>query len=173
MPRYHFHLVSDCARVPDCDGVDLADAWAAQREAFLVVDELVKPGSSAQHRKWTGWSVQVVDDRGDEVLFVPVGGLTAGRDAERNGARSVPAAERTGARNAAPGGGDRVHRRRRADAYGGDNLHRTTDAMWRDEQCKELRRALAMQIDAARETARLSVKLIEQARTLPVASPSS
>jgi hypothetical protein len=29
MPRYLFHLVSDCARVPDREGTDLADAGAA------------------------------------------------------------------------------------------------------------------------------------------------
>lgn len=165
MPRYHFHLVSDYARVPDCDGVVLSDAWAARREAFLVADELLKPGSPEQQRKWNGWSVQVIDQSGTEVLFVSVAGVVACAEREAEARRTV----RDQDGSLAPV--DRRHGRLHNEIF--DHTERlAAEVRAHLERCKQLQRAVARQIQAARETARLSAQLIEQARTLPVGPPS-
>src|SRR5882757_8744488 len=102
MPRYLFHLVSDCARVPDREGTDLVDVGAARREAFLVAGELVKPGLPAQHRKWGGWSLQLIDEQGGEVLNLPVGELAArGHGAVPDQRMSAPIADRAPGEHAA------------------------------------------------------------------------
>ncbi|HEU5272346.1 MAG TPA: hypothetical protein VFU97_01690 [Xanthobacteraceae bacterium] len=172
MPRYHFHLVSDHVRVPDCEGVVLSDTWAARREAFLVADELLKPGSPQQHRKWNGWSVQVVDQFGSEVLFVSVGGVAAGTQREAEAQRASPALPAFEVRNgdASPAQAGR-HGRHANETF--DHTRRLAEEVKAHlERCKQLQRAVARQIQAARETARLSAQLIEQARTLPAGPPS-
>jgi len=157
MPHYLFHLVSPEAQVPDDDGIDLADTWAARREALLIADELLKPGSPAQLRKWRGWSLQVVEERGGQVLFVPIVDLVAGTDDD---------AERSGPGRAA------------RDGTGGHSsgTFRTTlrlaaEAVRQIEQCRQLKRAVGTQIELARETVRLSAELIERGRTLAIGNP--
>lgn len=172
MPRYHFHLVSDHVRVPDCDGVVLSDTWAARREAFLVADELLKPGSAQQHRKWNGWSVQVIDQFGSEVLFVSVAGVAAGREREADAERAGPAlpAFEVRDRDGSPAQAGRNDRHANEIV---DHTRRLAEEVKAHlERCKQLQRAVARQIQAARETARLSAQLIEQARTLPAGPPS-
>lgn len=171
MPRYHFHLISDHVRVPDCEGVALSDTWAARREAFLVADELLKPGSPEQHRKWNGWSVQVVDQFGREILFVSVAGMAARKGREADSERADPALP-------AYEGRDHDGSPPRADGHGRghnevfDHTRRlAAEVKAHLEHCKQLQRAVARQIQAARETARLSAQLIEQARALPVGPP--
>ena len=173
MPRYHFHLVSNHVRVPDCEGVILSDAWAARREAFLVADELLKPGSSAQHRKWNGWSVQVVDQFDREVLLVSVGGMVAGagQEAEAERAGGSAPTEQVRERDGPPVQGGRRNGRRSNEVFG-HTKRLAEEARAQLEQCRQLQQAIIRQIQAARETARLSVQLIEQARTLPVGPPT-
>lgn len=161
MPRFHFHLVSECARVLDSEGIVLADDWSARREAVLVAHELVKPGSAAQHRKWQGWSVQVVDGRNSEVMFVPVVELLGARSPARRGDNRDPAPDRT----------NRVQRRARTEAYS-DNIRLAAEAIRHVERCRQLKRSIDTQIELARETARLSAQLLEQWRSLPGASAS-
>jgi hypothetical protein len=160
MPRYHFHLVSNCAQVLDREGVRLADPWAAQREAFLVAEELVKPGLPAQHRKWHGWSVQVVDEQGGEVLFVPVVELLA-----------APWAGRRDKRASTPGWS--TDDRDRTDGIAHIESRRmTVQAEQHAQRCKQLQRAITAQIELAKESARRSAQLVEQWRTLAAANPS-
>jgi hypothetical protein len=168
MPRYLFHLVSDCARVPDREGTDLADVGAARREAFLVAGELVKPGLPAQHRKWDGWSLHLIDQQGGEVLNMPVGKLAAGRG---------PAAASDERTSGAPGenaASDRVARSRggiRTDVM----MHTRrliAEALRQVERCHRLHRAVSAEIELARQTARLSAQLVDQSNTLLAAKPT-
>ena len=173
MPRYLFHLVSDCARVPDREGTDLADAGAARREAFLVAGELVKPGLPAQHRKWDGWSLQLVDEQGGEILNMPVGELAARRGpaVAPDQRMSAPIADRAPGETAAS---DRVARSGggiRTDAM----MHTRrliAEARRQVERCHRLHRAVSAEIELARQTARLSAQLVEQSSSLSATKPT-
>ena len=172
MPHYLFHLVSREAQVPDSDGIDLADAWAARREALLMANELVKPGAPAQRAKWKGWSLQVVDERGSEVLFVPLNAMIA--DIRAAGQSELLSAPGDGAHgvHGVHGVHERPdHQRDRTcvDAYR-TTLRLAAEAIRQVERCRQLQRAVVTEIKSARETARLSAELMERGRTLPAGS---
>jgi hypothetical protein len=174
MPRYLFHLVSDCARVPDREGTDLADAGAACREAFLVAGELVKPGLPAQHRKWHGWSLQLIDQQGAEVLNMPVGELVAGRGhaAAPDRRMSAPTADRAPGEHATSDGVAKSAGGIRTDVI----MHTRrliAEALRQVERCHRVHRAVSAEIELARQTARLSAQLIEQSSALLAAKPTS
>ncbi len=174
MPRFHFHLVSDCALIPDSEGVVLADPGAARREALLVAEELVKPGLPAQHRKWRGWSVQVADDCGREVLLVPVVELLGAVAQRTEPARKTPAyvGAHTSHRDGAPGNTARSTGGTGKEHYA-RTLHLTAEAIRHVERCRQLQQAIAKEVELARETARLSARLVEQWRMLPAGTPSN
>ncbi|HUI97572.1 MAG TPA: hypothetical protein VLX44_17585 [Xanthobacteraceae bacterium] len=175
MPRYLFNLVSDRAEVRDHDGVDLADPWSARREAFLIADDLIRPGAPIQLRKWRGWSVQVVDERGGEVLRVPIGDLRPDtRDAAPGRPMSAGVVDRVAISHAAPDPVDRLtsdfYARLSAEAQhlAAQRHQLAAQRLRQGADCTRLRRAIRLEIERAQETARLSAQLIAQCRDLPV-----
>jgi len=150
MPHYRFNLVSDCARLPAREGIDLVDVQAARREAILIASELVKPGLPAQQRKWKGWTLQVADEQG-EILSVSFAEFFAGAE------RLAPL-ERIEIRAA-----------ERRTALTSETLRLTADAMRHVERFEHLRRELSAAIERARSTVGFSARLIEESRSLTAA----
>jgi Domain of unknown function (DUF6894) len=72
MPLYFFHLAFGDRISPDEEGVELPSRAAASREAFAVARDLSDPAIGGHPRRWAGWFLQVMDERGT-VLRTPIG----------------------------------------------------------------------------------------------------
>jgi hypothetical protein len=58
-------------KVDDPEGIELADEAAARKQAMDGVLDVQKT-RFALTKNWAGWSVEVVDDRGNRVLLLPI-----------------------------------------------------------------------------------------------------
>jgi hypothetical protein len=65
-PRYFFHLTFGQRVVPDEDGVELPNRWAARDEALAVVRDLAKPEVGGSSRRWASWFLEVADEPATE-----------------------------------------------------------------------------------------------------------
>ena len=72
MPLYFFHLSFGDRSVPDDEGVELPNRWAAREEALAVIRDLSNPEVAGNPRRWARWFLQVADE-GGEVLRMPIG----------------------------------------------------------------------------------------------------
>jgi hypothetical protein len=64
MPRFFFHLRNARKSLLDCDGMMLADAAAARREAVSAVRDFFQPATGRVPPDWEHWSFDVRDERG-------------------------------------------------------------------------------------------------------------
>jgi hypothetical protein len=71
MPRFFFTFRDAGHELPDAGGIVCADAYAARREALLVVGDLLDKRSRALPDEWKGWSLAVRDVMGRLVLDLP------------------------------------------------------------------------------------------------------
>src|SRR5262249_55284843 len=71
-PLYFFHLSFGDRTVPDDEGVELPNRFAARKEALAVIRDLADPEVAGNPRRWASWFLQVVDE-GGEVLRMPIG----------------------------------------------------------------------------------------------------
>jgi hypothetical protein len=71
-PRYFFHLTFGQRVVPDEDGVELPNRWAARDEALAVVRDLAKPEVGGSSRRWASWFLEVADEEGS-FFRIPIG----------------------------------------------------------------------------------------------------
>jgi hypothetical protein len=71
MPRFYFHFVDGQERIEDPEGIELPDEAAARTQAMQAVLDAQKT-RFALPRNWVGWSVEVVDDRGNRILLLPI-----------------------------------------------------------------------------------------------------
>ena len=71
MPRYFFNFVHDQEKIDDPEGIELPDEAAVRKQARDAVLDAQKT-RFALAKSWVGWSVEVVDDRGNRVLLLPV-----------------------------------------------------------------------------------------------------
>jgi hypothetical protein len=71
VPRYYFNFVHGQGRIDDPEGIELPDEPAARKQAMDAVLDAQKT-RFALAKSWVGWSVEVVDDRGNRVLLLPV-----------------------------------------------------------------------------------------------------
>jgi hypothetical protein len=80
VPRFFFHFFDD-AVIRDDEGIELADAEAARREAVagarsMMCDQLTAGRLSLHHR------IEVRDEQGDEILTLAFGDAVAIEPAE-------------------------------------------------------------------------------------------
>jgi len=71
MPRYFFHLRSANKRLQDCQGLMLPGQEAACQEARETVQDFFQPSTGRVAPDWAGWSMEVCDERGRCILFMP------------------------------------------------------------------------------------------------------
>jgi hypothetical protein len=71
MPRYFFHLRSASKRLQDCQGLMLRGQEGACQEARETVQDFFQPSAGRVAPDWAGWSMEVCDERGRCVLFMP------------------------------------------------------------------------------------------------------
>jgi hypothetical protein len=71
MPRFYFNFVNDQEKIDDPEGIELPDEAAARRQAMDAVLDAQKT-RFALAKSWVGWSVEVVNDRGNRVLLLPI-----------------------------------------------------------------------------------------------------
>jgi hypothetical protein len=78
MPRYFFNMVEGDARdlVRDSDGVVLADPSAARKEAAGLARDIVRHGIRGRIQTW---KIVVTDERGEQILIVPLSEMSAKR----------------------------------------------------------------------------------------------
>jgi hypothetical protein len=72
MPLYFFHLSFGDRTVPDDEGVELPNRFAAREEALAVIRDLSNPEIAGNPRRWASWLLQVADE-GGEFLRMPIG----------------------------------------------------------------------------------------------------
>jgi hypothetical protein len=69
VPRYFFHLTDGTDVLDDPDGLELPGDAAARDEAVLVAADVK---TRFKPRDWTGWFVQIIDDKGRQIDQIPV-----------------------------------------------------------------------------------------------------
>src|SRR3954453_15869381 len=69
--RCYFHLENDTSRLPDEDGVEVADLREARTQAFMALEEVLDEGSGSDWLR--GWRLRVVDGNGDLLFLLPLG----------------------------------------------------------------------------------------------------
>jgi len=71
MPRFFFHL--RCARktLADCEGIMVANADAAHRQALATLRDFVQPSTGRVPPEWDGWLMQIADERGRCLFSIP------------------------------------------------------------------------------------------------------
>ena len=72
MPLYFFYLSFGDRTVPDDEGVELPNRFAAREEALAVIRDLADPEVAGNPRRGASWLLQVADE-GGEVLRMPIG----------------------------------------------------------------------------------------------------
>jgi hypothetical protein len=72
MPLYFFHLSFGDRTVPDDEGVELPNRFAAREEALAVIRDLADPEVAGNPRRWASWFLQVADQEG-EFLRMAIG----------------------------------------------------------------------------------------------------
>jgi hypothetical protein len=70
MSRFFFHVRDSCGEVLDPDGLELADADQALREALKGARSIIAEGVCRGELDLTG-SVEVLDEAGSTVLLLP------------------------------------------------------------------------------------------------------
>jgi hypothetical protein len=71
MPRFYFNFVDGQETIDDPEGIELPDEAAARKQAMDAVLDAQKT-RFALAKSWVGWSVEVVDERGNRVLLLPI-----------------------------------------------------------------------------------------------------
>jgi hypothetical protein len=71
MPRFYFNFVAGQEKIEDPEGIELPDEAGARKQAIHAVLDAQKT-RFALVKNWVGWSVEVVDDRGNRVLVLPI-----------------------------------------------------------------------------------------------------
>jgi hypothetical protein len=71
MPRFYFNFVDGQEKIDDQEGMELPDEAAARKQAMYAVLDAQKT-RFALPRNWVGWSVEVMDDRGNQILLIPI-----------------------------------------------------------------------------------------------------
>ena len=66
MPRYFFHIVRGEARIPDPDGINIAESDMASLRGGKIVSEMLETVPEL-FEGWEGWSVEIVDELGTVV----------------------------------------------------------------------------------------------------------
>jgi hypothetical protein len=88
MPRYFFNMVEGEGRdlIRDSDGVMLADPSAARKEAVALARDIVRHGLQGPIETW---KIVVTDDRGDQLLILPLSDIPVQSVRTRFGPRSL------------------------------------------------------------------------------------
>jgi hypothetical protein len=68
VPRYFLNLTDGRQVVEDPEGLELAGEAAAREEAAVLARDLVQH----QEGDWSGWSVAILDESGQQIELVPV-----------------------------------------------------------------------------------------------------
>ena len=66
MPRCFFHIVRGEARIPDPDGINIAESHMASLRGGKTVSEMLETIPEL-FEGWEGWSVEIVDELGTVV----------------------------------------------------------------------------------------------------------
>ena len=72
MPRYFFHFRSNDKSLLDCQGLRLAGADAARQEAVRTARDFWQSSAGRVAPEWEGWWIEVRDERGRRVCFLPL-----------------------------------------------------------------------------------------------------
>ncbi|HEY8382012.1 MAG TPA: hypothetical protein VIL09_07685 [Microvirga sp.] len=79
MPRYFFHLYSPMGMSRDEAGLVLPDAAEAVREGLkagaLILTTKQSEGSDSSDPSWRGWQIEVFQEDGTPVFFLPLANL--------------------------------------------------------------------------------------------------
>ena len=68
--RCYFHLENDTSRLPDEDGIEVADLQEASAQAFSAMLEVL--GEESDTEWWRGWCLRVVDATGALLFLFPL-----------------------------------------------------------------------------------------------------
>jgi len=71
VPRFFFHLRRDHRTLADCEGIVVANADAAHRQALATLRDFVQPSTGRVPPEWEGWLMQIADERGRCVFSIP------------------------------------------------------------------------------------------------------
>jgi len=71
MPRYFFHLRRADKTLADCEGILVANADAAHRQALATLRDFVQPSTGRVPAEWDGWLMQIADERGRCLFSIP------------------------------------------------------------------------------------------------------
>ena len=63
-------MENDTSRLPDEDGIEVADLREARTQAFMAVEEVLGAGSKTDW--WSGWRLRVVDGNGALLFLFPL-----------------------------------------------------------------------------------------------------
>lgn len=149
MARFVFSFLDAGRALPENEGIEFPDAYAARREALRVIRDLLDKRSGALPAEWKAWSVVIRDSDGVTVLELPfaAGARLAAQQHASDATRSVASEARSPVVSLA------LARARRHFA----DLRKQTRATLRDTKAliAQQRRAaqeLRMQIEAARDS---------------------
>ena len=70
MPRYYFHYRTDDELIRDTDGSELPDLAAAEHNAAELGKAIVDRAASTGGDMRVPRSIEITDDRGEELLYV-------------------------------------------------------------------------------------------------------
>src|SRR5262249_57317439 len=59
VPRFFFHLRRDHRTLADCEGIVVANADAAHRQALATLRDFVLPSTGRVPPEWEGWLMQI------------------------------------------------------------------------------------------------------------------
>ena len=71
VPRFFFHLRRDHRTLADCEGIVVASADAAHRQALATLRDFVQPSTGRVPLEWEGWLMQIADERGRCLFSIP------------------------------------------------------------------------------------------------------
>jgi hypothetical protein len=71
MPRFFFHLRCAHKTLADCEGIVVANADAAYRQALATLRDFVQPSTGRVPPEWDGWLMQIADERGRCLFSIP------------------------------------------------------------------------------------------------------
>ncbi len=82
MPLYYFHLYDE-EKVIDSVGTDLIDVSAAREHAAGVARELTANTGDFLDQQWSGWTMNVQDERGLELFSLAMSDFRDGNSGKR------------------------------------------------------------------------------------------
>ncbi len=71
MPRFFFTFRDADQMLPDPEGIEFADSFAARREAVLIVGDLLDKRSGTLPDEWKDWSLTIRDAAGRLIFDLP------------------------------------------------------------------------------------------------------